>query len=90
MELLLERAEEWGIVGGPAPGAELDLVRRRLWSQIVRNLSGESAYYESLLEGDTTCQRAVELLKNTSAWVVVDGKVVLAHQQSTKNQSVNI
>ena len=90
LELLLERAEEWGIVGGPAPGAELDLVRRRLWSQIVRNLSGESAYYESLLEGDTTCQRAVELLKNASAWVVVNGKVVLAHQQSTKNQIVNI
>lgn len=90
LELLLDRAHEWGIAGGPAPGAELDLVRRRLWSQIVRNLDGESAYYESLLEDDITCQRAVELLKNASAWVVVNGKVVLAHQQTEHVQSDHI
>lgn len=90
LELLLDRAHEWGIAGGPAPGAELDLVRRRLWSQIVRNLDGEAAYYESLLEGDVTCQRAVELLKNASAWVVVNGKVVLAHQQTEHLQSEQI
>lgn len=90
LELLLDRAHEWGIAGGPAPGAELDLVRRRLWSQIVRNLDGESAYYESLLEDDITCQRAVELLKNASAWVVVNGKVVLAHQQTEHLQSEQI
>ncbi len=89
LELLLDRAEEWGIAGGPAPGAELDLVRQRLWAQIVRNLSGESAYYEILLEDDVMCQRAVELLKNVAAWVVVDGKVVLAYEQSKRNQSVN-
>lgn len=89
LELLLDRAEEMGIPGGPAPGAELDLVRKRLWSQIVRNLSGESAYYETLLEDDLTYLRAVELLNNTSAWVVVDGKVVLARQPSNRDQSIN-
>lgn len=80
--LLLERAGELGIAGGPAGLAELQAVEDRMWGQILRNLEGESAYYSHWVQTDAACIRAVELLKAASAWQVVNGKVVLANKHN--------
>jgi carboxyl-terminal processing protease len=87
LELLLIRAEEWGVVGAPEGPEELELVEQRLWAQIVRNLKGESAYYAVLLEDDSTCDRAVQLLRQSSEWSVVDGRLVLASESVNNDQS---
>ena len=78
LELLLLRADEWGVWGQPHSEAEWNLVKRRLWAQILRNLKGEQAYYAYLFEDDPEGLRALELLESASSWKVVEGRVVLA------------
>lgn len=82
--LLLQRAEEWEILGTPKGPSEIAWVQRRIWAQILRNLHGDEAYYAYLLQDDATCQRAVALLNEASAWTVRDGAVVLAQHQDEK------
>lgn len=88
LDLLMERAEEWAVHGAPASEEERAAVEQRLWAQIARNLSGDEGFYQELLQGDATFDRALELLQQSAAWAVVEGKVVLAHQ-SPEDQSIH-
>jgi cobyric acid synthase len=46
-------------------------------AQVIRNLQGESAYYEYLAADDEEVLQALHWLRNKSDVVVIDGRLTL-------------
>lgn len=75
---LMQFAEDAGIEPlRPLSGAEEAELTQRMVAQVIRNVAGESAYYEHLAKGDPTVLEALHWLENKAEVTVVDGRLTL-------------
>jgi len=62
----------------PLNAAEEAELTQRMVAQVIRNVAGESAYYEHLAQGDPAVLEALHWLENKAEVTVVDGRLTLS------------
>ena len=86
-------AEEQGTVWPQKSSEEgrlqIERIMNRFYAQVARNLYGDNAYYQVLINGDEFTSRALYELLQNDRFKVRDGGVYLLYNDST-NQSLNL
>ena len=86
-------AEEQGTVWPQKSSEEgrlqIERIMNRFYAQVARNLYGDNAYYQVLINGDKFTSRALYELLQNDRFKVRDGGVYLLYNDST-NQSLNL